>query len=362
MGPLPPKNPTDYAVVVGIDWYPVLGPLGGPRRDAESFAAWLRNPAGGGLDPARVRTILSPDPAPAPAAGVAPRPVVSEVQDELDAIDDLARQNNKDGKGLRAGRRLYLYFSGHGFSPDNDETALLMANATLELVGYQVPGRGYANWFFSAGYFDEVVLLMDCCREEYAGAPLNVPHFKPLKDSTAVNRVKLFYAYATKWSRLARERVMNDGKTRGVFTTALLAGLGGAAADPSGNVTTRSLGSYLFQNMRNFLAPADLAAAGIPKEPDLFHFPGEGAGFVLTTVGLPQMPTATVAVGVAGPGTVQLLGPNFAPVAAVAVGPPAWSYAVAPGLYLAQMVAADGAIIDQRSITLAPGGNPNVTF
>jgi hypothetical protein len=354
-------NPTDCAVVVGITRYPNLGDLGGPLNDAQAFAVWLTDPGGGGLDPERVRLILSPA-GTGGGAGLLPvRPVREEVLEALDWLDNLAVQSDDAGHGLRVGRRLYLYFAGHGFAPRDDQTALLMANATRQRVGYHVLGPAYADWFFHAGYFDEILLFMDCCREVYPLAPLNPPHFMPVTDPSAVNRVRLFYGYGTRWSRLSRERPMPPNNTvRGVFTTALLAGLKGAAADSTGRVTAASLYSYLFQNMRSFLDPADLAVATIPKEPDLYVYPTADNGWLIVGGVAPPVAQVRVTPSTAG-AVVQLLDGRFQPVVAAQPGPPAWDFKVTPGLYLAREVAAGVMPVRaERPLTLAVGRNADV--
>jgi hypothetical protein len=251
-GPAAVPNPTDCAVVGGIAWYPGLGDLGGPLNDAAALASWLTSPGGGSMDPKRLWLILSPA-AGDSAAPAPPRPAREEILAAFDALVDLALANDDAGHGRRAGRRLYLYFASHGFAPRDDQTALLMANATRQRVGYHVLGPAYADWFFHAGYFDEILPFMDCCREVYPLAPLNPPHYFPETDPKAPDRVRLFYGYGTRWSKLSRERPMPpDNAVRGVFTTALLAGLRGAAADPSGRVTSASLNGYMFQNSGPF--------------------------------------------------------------------------------------------------------------
>jgi Caspase domain len=358
------KNPTDCAVVVGINWYPDLDSLGGPLNDAKEFASWLidQEPGGGGTDDRRVRLILSP--AANGAAVLAPvRPVREEVLAAFDWLDDLAVENNEAGHGLRVGRRLYLYLSGHGFAPQDDQTALLMANATRQRVGYHVLGSAYADWFFHAGYFDEILLFMDCCREVYPLAPLNPPHFMPLTDPNAVNRVRLFYGYGTRWSKLSRERPMPPkNEIRGVFTSALMAGLRGAAADPGGRVTAGSLYSYLFQNMRTFLDPADQNVATIAKEPDLYVYPTPDNNWVIVDQLPPPAATVQIFSTTAG-AVIQLLDGRFQPVATNQPGPPAWHFQVPPGLYLAREVAAGGMpILAEHTINLTAGGNPDVNF
>jgi uncharacterized caspase-like protein len=249
-----PMCATDQAVVVGVGWYPNLDELKGPVNDATEFARWLTAPAGGGLCTPQVRLILSPPPGADPGAA---RPVAWQVQEAFDDLDAIARVNRANGRGLRVGRRLYLYFAGHGFAPHDpfaprdEHTALLMANASRERAGYHISGTGYADWFYRAGYFDEVLLFMDCCREVFTSAPLTVPHFSEVIDPDAPNRVLTFYGFATFWSRLSREQPMQqfNGMVRGVFTTALLAGLQGGARDAAGRVTGASLRNYLFYQM-----------------------------------------------------------------------------------------------------------------
>jgi hypothetical protein len=351
-----PGNPSDCAIVVGVGRYPSLGDLGGPVNDAQAFIGWLTDPAGGRLDGARVRQILSPgDTSP----GVV-HPLREEVLDAFDWLDKLAADSDEQGHGLRAGRRLYLYFAGHGFSPQENQTALLMANATRQRVGYHVAGPAYADWFYHAGYFDEILLFMDCCREALPLAPLMPAHYLPIDSSRVVDRARLFYAYGTRWSRLSRERPMPPNNVvRGVFTTALLAGLRGEAADAAGRITSLSLNSYLFQNMRRFLAPADLVVPSVPKEPDIYVYPTPTDDWVLAE-GL-RPPSATARITPTGPATgVQLLDGRFQPTAPAQAGPPSWTFVVAPGLYLARGIAANGLPTVERPLTLQAGENPDV--
>jgi hypothetical protein len=83
---------------------------------------------------------------------------------------------NLSGKAIakmdhRVGRRFYIFLAGHGItplraaSPIMDDTALLMADAdTSDLL--HLAGLGYAEWFRTAGAFDEIVLFTACrmCR------------------------------------------------------------------------------------------------------------------------------------------------------------------------------------------------------
>ncbi len=277
----------DWAIVVGIWTYPDLGNLTGPENDAKAFADWVRLPTGGGVPEDHVRLILSSDFASVDSASRA-EPTPGRVEALFDELDDIAQRNKDRMEGLRVGRRLYLYMAGHGCAPILDESVLLMANATRRRAGYHIPGKPWANWFYRAGYFDEILLFMDCCRENYPQAPLNVPSYIDVTAPDAVDRGRRFFAFGTKWSRLARERPMDDGTVRGVFTVALLEGLKGAAAEPDGRVTASSLAGYLQTNMKTFLTETDRADPGIPKAPDVQMLPAIGDDFVIVTVAPPQ--------------------------------------------------------------------------
>jgi hypothetical protein len=283
----------DWAIVVGIWAYPDLGNLTGPENDANAFADWVRSPTGGGVPENQIRLVLSSDFAPADSASRA-EPTPGRVEALFDELDDVAQRNKDRMEGLRVGRRLYLYMAGHGCAPILDESVLLMANATRRRAGYHIPGKPWANWFYRAGYFDEILLFMDCCRENYPQAPLNLPSYIDVTAPDAVDRGRRFFAFGTKWSRLARERPMDDGTVRGVFTVALLEGLKGAAAEPDGRVTASSLAGYLQTNMKTFLTDVDRADPGIPKAPDMELRPVNGDDFVIVTVTPPLLaPPAT---------------------------------------------------------------------
>src|SRR6185503_16954375 len=100
------------------------------------------------------------------------QPRINEVET---AIEQLATKLRKSGQ--QAGR-LYLYLAGHGFSREVDEAALLMAHAAKGVTSaLHIPGRTYANRFSKTSWFREVVLLMDCCREEFKMTQPRAPVF-----------------------------------------------------------------------------------------------------------------------------------------------------------------------------------------
>src|SRR5262245_22156757 len=116
----------DWALTVGIRFYPALGDLDGPENDATAFHAWVPSPAGGGVPAAQATLMLSSQFGPPFASPSQAAPTAVEIQRFFERLEDVATDNDKKGNGAVVGRRLYLYFAGHGFAPTATEIALLM--------------------------------------------------------------------------------------------------------------------------------------------------------------------------------------------------------------------------------------------
>lgn len=129
------------------------------------------------------------------------------------------------------GRRLYVFFAGHGCSPTDARAirnaSLLMANASLPRRPHNLPGNLVAEHMRTSAYFREVVLFMDCCRDEMSNAPLLNP-WEPCPEPGEDG--KLVTAYATAWASKAREREF-DGKYRGIFSHSLMEVLNSGQVD-----------------------------------------------------------------------------------------------------------------------------------
>jgi hypothetical protein len=344
----------DWALSVGIRVYPDLGDLDGPENDATAFHEWVTSPGGGAVPADHARLVLSSQFHPPFASAAAAGPTADPIRAFFEQLEDVANASNARGDGLVAGRRLYLYFCGHGFAPTEAETALLMANATRSRVGHHIPGRSYADWFYKAGCFEQVLLFMDCCRETYPKVPVNNFIFTEKFAPGWQEREGTFYAFATKWSRLSREKALGDGKVRGIFTATLLAGLKGGAADQKngGGVTTASLKSYLYNNMRSLLSEADLNNPDIPTEPDVeaprnptkdFVIVGKAAGPGAPTV--PRFPIRIkVAEALRGKKASVLEG-GLTVVAAVDAVPIPWEIDLPRGLYKVDVGADDASFL-----------------
>jgi hypothetical protein len=220
---------SDHALLVGINGYSKLQALHGPEADALAVEAWLKDRNGGNVPDANITTILSSkfDP---PRYPTHARPMSDDVRAELERLID--ESQSASGRW----RRLYLYLAGHGFGPSIDETALLMANASLATL-HHIPSVRYANYFREAPMFSEVVLTMDCCRDHYERPPLADLGLPPVKPRTT--EAAYFFAFATKWTLRTRESVDASGAVRGHFTKAML-----EALDQSG-ATSHSVCEYV---------------------------------------------------------------------------------------------------------------------
>ncbi len=125
----------DRALVVGINRYPGISMLSGAESDAQAFYDWVTDPAGGGVKPENALLILAQN-FPTPTDVDDALPGKEQIEKFFTKVDECADANNNDGSGdgLRAGKRLWLFFSGHGFAPSLDRSGVLMANATATRV------------------------------------------------------------------------------------------------------------------------------------------------------------------------------------------------------------------------------------
>lgn len=294
-------NSQDWAIVVGVNSYPGITNLQGPENDAQRFYDWLTSPKGGAipvtnppgenLAPGNQAILIKSSDFPASANASTAKPTQIEINAAFDYLYNAAVKNLDDKGRTRIGRRLYLYFAGHGFIPsfgtvsNPHDAALFTANAAYDIPGNHISGRPYAHLFFNSGVFGEIILLMDCCRDDNPNCPPNTAPYKVLKGTPPdlVDR-SYFFGFGTKWNRQAHEREMDDGKWHGVFTTALLAGLSGAAADvDTGDITARRLIGYLYNYMKTYFSNQDRNNPDMEKEPELLFVPQiEDENFVIT--------------------------------------------------------------------------------
>jgi len=149
------------------------------------------------------------------------------------------------------------------------------------------------------------------------------------------NKGKRFYAFATRWSRLSREKIIADGKVHGVFTWALLEGLRGHGSEPDGEITPQSLNIFIKAKMESLLTEELLKDPELPLEP----YVPKADRFVVAKVQPKKYPvTIHLPPGSAGQ-MVQLLGDKFLLIAEAAAMPPTWQVPLRKGYYLVQILA-----------------------
>lgn len=311
----------DHAVLVGISRYPRLGDLHGAENDVMSFRDWLVSRTGGAVPPNQVSLIRSSDyeyrndP-------LCAQPTTGHVDLAFERLIDLGMR-----EGGRIGRRLYIYMAGHGFAPSVEDAALLMANADRRRMGHHIPGRPYASWFRAAALFEEIVLLMDCCRKSYPRAPVRRPPWGIVQKSSGSN-VRYFYGFATHWTYRAREQARQGGDPiQGLFTQALLAGLYGGARDEYGNVTSASLESFIMSRLPHLAQEEEV------PEPTFEYDHTQNIVFVA----MPPPVRTSVRVSRARPGEaapIEIVGPNFEVIARHTLRDAAWAVDLSPGTYM----------------------------
>lgn len=316
----------DHAVVIGISRYPrlaaegVAADLHGPDNDARAVYDWLVDARGGRLPPENVTLIRSED---YPVDADDPQPASYRVER---ALQDLVERTRK-----RPGRRLYLYFAGHGFAPDLEEAAVFTAEATRD-TPMHVYANAWLRWFRKAQRFEQSVLWVDACMNYQQSVPVQ----------TVPVRVELgmavpgpaFIAVAAQ-TKSALELAMPDGEVHGVFTWTLLKGLRSGAANRRGRVTGESLRNFLHNAMAEFLPPEVKRTAAVDLQP--FVRADEGMDFVRT----PFRPVYDVTVSVPGWSAGQELriwsGGPHRQVVSHSLDGPEWTGTLVRGLYVADV-------------------------
>ncbi len=258
----------DYAVVVGINNYPdsYLDVLEGPENDAKAFREWLKSTDGGNIPDNNIAIILSSD-------------FSAEGKPTTDDIDHAIEEKIFSGNDFigdcisKVGRRLYIFMAGHGitpraFHPSMREVALLAANAGRLKMGHHIAGQSYSGWFINAALFEEVVLLMDCCRDRYDRTSLRNPPWDIIECNEGRN-VRFFTGFSTQWTKKANEGKI-DGIVRGYFSTAVLKGLR-YATDKEDRITASSLRDFVFNYMDG------LVPGSVYQEPEM-NFDSHCAG------------------------------------------------------------------------------------
>lgn len=231
-----------FALLVTINRYPGLQDLLGPENDGEALKKWLLAPQGGDIAANQLIHIRSSDFAPADNPDDA-KPTEREL---VRALNGWLRTN--DGWKDKVGERLYLFFAGHGFTAGStiSDPALFSAVAqngdTAHIAGYR-----YAAKIANAGFFDEIVLVMDCCQDVLKASQVLEPTWSP-PDRNQSARVKMLQAYGAPRGRKAFERELSPGGGQhGLFSSVWVEALSSALPDAEGWVTGQAVKNQVLQ-------------------------------------------------------------------------------------------------------------------
>ena len=236
----------DYAILVGIGKYgddSTFPELSGPSNDLALMRTWLLSANGGALPTDHIITIKSP-------ASIDAFEDPDEVPPATEAFKRAFKKliTDKNGNPLKRQSRLYLYFAGHGFCERDSQTpqgALYAANAT-RLFPENIFGTYYAHSVKNKALFEEVVLIMDCCRDTPVNHSPDVPSIHKSGSSNATD-VKLTCFYAAPKGGKAQEREIPErgNKVHGLLTHALIKSLEQMPPDQAGGVTSYQLGQHI---------------------------------------------------------------------------------------------------------------------
>lgn len=291
----------NYAILVGIarykghDDYP---PLDGPRNDVALIRKWLVDPNGGNVKRRNIHMLTTPRRMFRPASPAGPTEWTPDQTGFRNAYEKIT---TVDGAYVRRDTaRLYLYFSGHGFSLAADTTAraaLFAANA-IGMVRPNIPGTVYAEAVKRVALFKEIVLIMDCCRDVQRNLPYGSYELDQTESGNS-QKVRLFSMYATAKNGKAQEREFSaDGKVRGLLTSALVRALDEAPTNVLGQVSSTTLNNYLKVKWPDW-CPQDF-----PPPPPPRTVPDD-AGDIYFSSRKPLV-SQQFAVGSSGPAAVQI--------------------------------------------------------
>jgi hypothetical protein len=300
----------NYAILVGVSHYAdpaSFPPLDGPVRDVALMREWLITPTGGDVPEDHVTTIVS-DGAPPPPDGDMP-PVF---QNFLDAFMRVVKAPDRSYV-RRPNGRLYLYFSGHGFSQKVEnmpQAALYTANSDQD-VTWNIFGTFFARWTKDQDLFGEIVLIMDCCRDaELTRTPMR----PPLRQPTGLGTVpRLVEVYAAPRGGKAQERPIpsRNNEVHGLLTHAFLLAIDHAAPSDA-RVSTAALKDFLAQQWDN-------VCDGKPADPPEVVVPTNGEILFNRTSALP-IDQRFVLTALSAGGTADIYGKGFTRVAHLTVG------------------------------------------
>ncbi|SME97540.1 MULTISPECIES: caspase family protein [unclassified Pseudomonas] len=298
----------DYAILVGISRYRDAGKfpmLEGPLNDVELIREWLISPLGGAVPSAQIFSLITPE--------LAVSEEWSPNRESFAKRFNAIALDQTTGDFVRREGRLYLYFSGHGFSKLTDQTtrAALYSADNLGMFQSNIAGTLYAEAAKRARLFREVVLIMDCCRDTESNVDYSSPDLN-LFEHANTEGVRVFSMYAAPKRGKAQERELSDsnGKIVGLMTNALLRALQEAPCDIVGRVPGKVLMQYIGMNWQTWYpeqAPPEPRIIP-PDNEDIFFQSGQALAiqrFLLPAASLEKIPLRLTSISLNAAGILD---------------------------------------------------------
>lgn len=235
-------HPSDYALIIGVNNYPFHTQLAFAHNDANAFKAWLIDTeTGGGIPESNIALLLSEV-----RGEEVYIPSPQDVDVQLRKIISRALENQQQVPP----RRFYLYFSGHGLGVKATDVGLCLPFwSKASNAGAMLKMSAYLNYLIDLGLFPEIFVFLDCCRNALQAPGGHEPSLSINKPNPGAATSQHLIAFATTYTNAAFEAEQNVGnnadENRGFFTSCLLEGLQGAAADSKGGVPLNKLLEYL---------------------------------------------------------------------------------------------------------------------
>lgn len=265
------------AIVVGINEYPPAAsqrPLRGAVADAIDFADWALDPAGGGVTPDRLFFWSYPWPVgalpPHLAAYLAgPTPPWLQVDGSIGPPDqtrppmaqEIIRTAETRGRELFEGKfaagpnppkdRILVFLAGHGLrtqqvGESTKQTCFVASNfrpMQSNIADGLVPCASFQQSLRN-DRFDEVLLFLDCCRNELAYTSLQALPWCDVRNQR--QDLNWSIGYATRDTGVAHET--RAAPIRGAFSQTLMLGLR-SCRDRHGGLTVDRLDQFVSQNI-----------------------------------------------------------------------------------------------------------------
>jgi hypothetical protein len=153
---------------------------------------------------------------------------------------------------------------------------MLLTNAAMDRLYCHIGFRDYRNYLYNAAPFDELVFLLDCCRNPIDVTQTVRPSFNDWRNDGRIELVTQTVFLAARYGQQAFDAAVSDtGERRGLLTRALLEGLDGRqAATPDGKITGASLRQWVVPRVRQLAQDTGVdQIAHVPEVSDMVFGP-----------------------------------------------------------------------------------------